>query len=80
MKTGAVTAVPGLPGRWSVWSKADEGPGAHFFVPVDDAARATGVKYAVVRVQKRAGEVKDVLTLLRTDPPAEVLARRQATS
>lgn len=39
-RRGSVTQ-PGLPGRWSIWSKADTAPGAHFAVPLDDRARAT---------------------------------------
>jgi hypothetical protein len=74
MKPGSAVDVPELTGRWTVWSKSGEAPGAHFLVPSDSKARATGVKYAVVRVQTRAGQVKDQVDLLRTDPPLQTLA------
>lgn len=64
---GREVSQPGLPGRWSVWSQADQGPGAHFVVPVDDAARSTGVKFATVRITEPAGEDARVL-LMATDP------------
>jgi len=47
---GHTTPLPGLPGRWSVWSGADVTPGGYFFVPANDEARQTGHKYVVVKV------------------------------
>lgn len=67
MKAGSVASLPELPGRWSVWSKSDETPGAHFFVPLDDPARASGVKYAVVRVTNVQGVAEPRLSVLRTE-------------
>lgn len=74
---GREVVQPGLPGRWSVWSAADAGPGAHFVVPADDAARATGVKFATVRINEPAGETARVL-LLATDPAAAMPKTRRA--
>ena len=70
---GAVMDLPDLPGRWSSWSPAAEGPGAFFAVPADDEARATGVKYAVIRAIQKATDARPTLTLIRTDPPQETL-------
>lgn len=61
-----------LPGRWQVWGQTNDGPGAHAFVPADDVARATGVKYAIIRVKFVRSAVEPVLTLLRVDPPTAV--------
>jgi hypothetical protein len=58
-----------LPGRWSVWSAANDAPGAHFITPVDGAARATGLKYAVVRATPPKAATEPLITLIRTDPP-----------
>lgn len=32
LSVGQFIEVPGLVGRWQVWSKADQGPGAYFVV------------------------------------------------
>jgi hypothetical protein len=69
MRTGSIVHPPPLPGAWSIWSASDDGPGAHFAVPADDKARATGIKYAVVRITNRHQEARPVVELLRTDPP-----------
>lgn len=70
---------PGLPGTWSVWSAAGVSPGAHFVVPVDAVARATGVKWATVRITEPAGE--DVrVQLLATDPPEKMPKERRVRS
>lgn len=72
MKAGSTTsAIPDLPGRWSVWSKSDEGPGAHFFVPADEQARGAGVKFAVVRVTNVKGAADPLFTVLRTEAANE---------
>lgn len=63
-----ITDVPGLEGRWSVWSQAADAPGAFFLVPHDDPARALGVKYAVIRALNRASQTGPELNLIRTDP------------
>lgn len=65
--SGKETIQPGLPGRWSVWSQADAGPGAHFLIPLDDTAKATGVRYATVRIVEPQGELPRIL-LLATQP------------
>lgn len=72
---GALVDVPELDGRWSVWSPSDDRPGAVFVVPANDEARATGIKFAVITALKKASEAHLQITLLRTDPPLEVLAR-----
>ncbi|MBB3040990.1 hypothetical protein [Nocardioides soli] len=64
---GREVIQPGLPGRWSIWSQAAGAPGAHFAVPIDAAARETGVKYATVRITKPQGETERV-QLIATDP------------
>lgn len=69
---GHLATLPGLAGRWSLWSDAAEGPGSKFFVPADDAARATGAKYAVVRVKYARSKPEPELRVLRTDPPIEL--------
>lgn len=65
--SGKETIQPGLPGRWSVWSQADAGPGAHFLIPLDDTAKATGVRYATVRIVEPQGELPRI-SLLATQP------------
>lgn len=59
----------GLPGRWSVWSRTDEILAGYFLTPLDDAARATGIKYAVVQAVMGRAAAEPKLTLVRTDPP-----------
>lgn len=43
---GSYIELPDLPGRWQVWSKSDEGPGAYFVVQGGRCAtiRATAKK------------------------------------
>lgn len=69
LRVGApITSIPGLDGRWSVWSQADS-TGGYFLVPADDDARALGVKYAVVRaINAQAVVTGPVVELIRTDP------------
>lgn len=68
-KGGRVIATqPGLPGRWSVWSGAAGAPGSHFMVPADDEARATGIKFATVRITESPGE-RPKVRLDATEPP-----------
>lgn len=67
--------IPELPGSWSVWSPAPDQPGAVFVVPVDDEARATGIKYAVAKSIQKSAEARPTVSLIRTDPPKEVLSR-----
>lgn len=64
---GRETVQPGLPGRWSIWSLSNEGPGAHFAVPADAEARALGVKVVTVRITQPQGETARI-QLLGTDP------------
>lgn len=71
LTTGSVLKIPALPGSWSVWSGAAEAPGGHFVVPADEAASATGIKYAVVRVIELRTEIRPTVALIRTDPPQE---------
>lgn len=65
---GARVHIPELDGTWSIWSKAAEAPGAHFAIPTDDQARATGVKYAVIKTVFDKQKAKHVTQLIRTDP------------
>lgn len=74
---GRELVQPGLPGRWSIWSQAGDGPGAHFVVPADEAARATGVKFATVRITEPAGETARIL-LKATDPASAMPKARRA--
>lgn len=74
---GRELVQPGLPGRWSVWSQADAGPGTHFVVPASEDARATGVKFATVRITEPAGETARIL-LLATDPAGAMPKPRRA--
>lgn len=64
MKPGSTLIVPELPGSWSVWSKSDECPGAHFVVPCSPESRETGIKYATIKVTRPRGAARDVVTLL----------------
>jgi len=69
MKVGStIKNLDPLVGLWSAWSPAADGPGAVFLVPVDDQARAMGLKYAVVRVLVAQNASANVLTVIRTDP------------
>lgn len=69
-KGGRVVATqPGLPGRWSIWSKAAGAPGSHFVVPCDEEARTTGIKFATVRISEKKGE-RPTVRLDATDPAA----------
>jgi hypothetical protein len=69
LKVGAPPLeIPGLSGHWSVWCSAADAPGAVFVVPADDQARATGIKYAVVKAIQKSTEATPTLTLIRTDP------------
>lgn len=69
---GTPMKIPELPGRWQVWSKAADQPGAVFAVPADDTARASGIKYAVVKSIQKATEGLPTVSLIRTDPPKEL--------
>lgn len=72
-----VTTQPGLPGRWSIWSKAAGSPGSHFVVPADETAREVGVKYAVVRIIEPDGETARV-QLTGTEPATSMPGTRTA--
>ena len=74
---GRELVQPGLPGRWSVWSQSDVGPGAHFVVPADETARAVGVKFATVRITEPDGQTARIL-LLSTDPSSAMPQARRA--
>lgn len=58
----------GLPGTWSVWSKAADAPGAYFLTPASDPARATGLKYVVVKAVMGRSAAEPALSIVRTDP------------
>lgn len=63
LKAGSVLTIPGLPGRWSVWSPAsttDYPPGCYFVI---DAAGVRG-GYAVVRAIQRRTDANLVLRLV----------------
>lgn len=60
---------PGLPGRWCIWSKLGSGPDHHAVTPVDDAARATGAKWACVRIKFAGDAATPEVRLVSTDPP-----------
>lgn len=70
---GREVTQPGLPGRWSMWSPADAGPGAWLAVPLDDEARESGVKWATVRVTEPPGERAQIVLLATA--PGELLPR-----
>jgi hypothetical protein len=65
---GTPAVQPGLPGRWTVWSGHDDCPGAHAVVPSDDEARATGIKWAVVRITQAKTASVPFVQLRRTEP------------
>jgi hypothetical protein len=67
LPVGHLARIEGLPGRWQVWSKSSESPGAHYFVPYDDDAREANVKIAVARVIFRRHSPRPEITLLRTE-------------
>lgn len=79
VKGGRVVAVqPGLPGRWSIWSLAAGAPGSHFVVPCNDEARATGVKFATVRITEGKVGLKARIQLDATEP-AEAMPKLRRT-
>lgn len=52
LRPGVIITVKELDGgRFSVWSPADEGPGAYFLVPVDDDSP---YKYVVIRATQHS--------------------------
>lgn len=57
-----------LPGSWSVWAQAGDCPGGYFLTPYDDTARATGLKYVVIKAVLRKTAVEPELSIVRTDP------------
>lgn len=67
-KFGAPAVQPGLPGRWAVWSLHDDCPGAHTVVPSDEAARATGIRWAVVRIVQGKSAPDPSVSLRFTEP------------
>lgn len=67
---GHLTVLPDLPGRWQVWSRSAESPGAYFFVPYDGEAREQGVKYVVGRAIERRGHPHPEITVLRIEKDA----------
>jgi len=66
LPNGSIQTPPDLPGKWSVWSKAADAPGAYFLVPLDDQARACGIQYAVVKAIQKRGKAHPELMLMRT--------------
>lgn len=61
---------PGLPGRWVIWSQVDTGPGHHAVTPADDDARATGAKWATVRITFAKDAAHPTVQLISTEPHA----------
>lgn len=74
---GREVIQPGLPSKWSIWSQAGGSPGAHFVTPLDEAARATGIKYATVRITQPKGDTHRV-QLTATDPAEHMPAVRRS--
>ena len=58
---------PALPGRWQVWSKSSDAPGAYFFVPYDEESREQGVKYVVGRAIEKRGAAHPEITVIRIE-------------
>ena len=56
LSVGQFIEVPGLEGRWQVWSKADQGPGAYFVVQEG--------RCATVRAKLARGEAFPKIELL----------------
>jgi hypothetical protein len=69
---GSIQSPPQLPGRWTVWSKAADQPGAYFLIPLDDQAKGFGVSYAVVKATQRRDAARPTLSVIRTDPHKEL--------
>lgn len=67
LEPGSTLAVPELAGRWTVWSQSDECPGGRFLVPADNVARATNVKYAVVKVTHPKACADPTVQLVRVE-------------
>lgn len=67
LPVGYIMSLPDLPGRWQVWSMAGEARGAYFFVPYDEAARATRFKYVVAKIVYPKHQPKPTITVLRTE-------------
>lgn len=68
LRTGSILTPPDLDGKWSVWSQADDAPGAYFLIPADEEALRTGIKFAVVKATMRRESHSPHLALIRTDP------------
>lgn len=60
LRIGSTIEIPGLSGRWSVWSKADAAPSAFFAVAVGGHTRG----YATVKATMTKGSSKPTITLL----------------
>lgn len=62
LRVGQTLTIPGLPGKWSVWSLAggDYGPGAYFVVPTGGSAE----RYEVIRATQKKNEPYPTITLL----------------
>lgn len=64
---GHVVSLPDMVGRWQVWSQSMEAPGAYFFVPFDDEAHESGIKFVVGKaIQKRMSPFPEI-TVLRIE-------------
>lgn len=63
---GASITIPELPGKWSVWSKSDECPGAYFIVPKEG-----GSGYAVIRATQTRQNPNPIITLIRREGPGK---------
>lgn len=56
LSVGQFIEVPGLDGRWQVWSKANSGPGAYFVVKEG--------RCATIRAKMKRGEAFPTIELL----------------
>lgn len=64
---GHVVQLPDMPGKWQVWSRSGDSPGAYFFIPYDDEAKEQGLKYVVAKAIDSRREPRPVITVLRTE-------------
>ena len=67
---GHLVVLPDLPGRWQVWSRSDDTPGAYFFVPFDEDAHEAGIKFVVGKAIERRTDPRPVITVLRVERKA----------
>lgn len=67
LPAGHVMTIEGLPGRWQVWSQSGNTPGAYFFVPSNEEARAADIKYVEVRVIYKRAEPKPTTQVIHAE-------------